>query len=521
MPNASYNLSYDALKRLSSVQDKNYNGDALMTHTYTYLAGSGSNTSTLVSQLTTKKTDGTTLYSESFTYDNLGNITGISGSTTSSFTYDNLNQLTAATVNGVSYAYSYNAAGNITSKTINGVTTSYTYGNSDWRDLLTAYNGHSITYDTIGNPLSYYDGTTFTWAHGRQLATAVNTSTGLNNSYTYDSDGLRLTKIVNGVEHRYTWQGDKLVAEYWDGKKIEYFYGPDGTVSCIGYRPSLTSDIYIYYLVKNLQGDVIKLVNKSGTVYATYTYDPYGNVLTATGSMADINPIRYRSYYYDTESGYYYLKSRYYDPALCRFINADGLASTGQGFLGTNMFAYCNNNPVNSLDPSGSRMDAFTEYEGGSLPVAALEIASVGIGGSWVACSITLAAQKKLGGLTFSLLELYKLYKNTTKVISNVNLPEIAKNFGSFLCEEAANAMKAANKNKGCIVQLTFLHAHNGFVVSDSNPNIAISVNGIHFGYLYRGVVYCNVYPEGKPLLEWINSFHDVSDLPPIVTFYG
>ena len=69
--------------------------------------------------------------------------------------------------------------------------------------------------------------------------------------------------------------------------------------------------------------------------------------------IANVNPIRYRGYYYDTESGLYYLKSRYYDPVTCRFINADGYISTGQGLLSTNMFAYCGNNPVNRKDPTG------------------------------------------------------------------------------------------------------------------------------------------------------------------------
>ena len=97
----------------------------------------------------------------------------------------------------------------------------------------------------------------------------------------------------------------------------------------------------------------MSIVNSSGSPVATYKYDPYGNVLTASGTMAEVNPLRYRGYYYDSESGFYYLQSRYYDPELGRFINADAFASTGQGILGNNMFAYCNNNPVNQSDPNG------------------------------------------------------------------------------------------------------------------------------------------------------------------------
>ena len=96
--------------------------------------------------------------------------------------------------------------------------------------------------------------------------------------------------------------------------------------------------------------------------YGYYTYDAWGNVTahTATGStpastsLIYRNPLRYRGYIYDNETGFYYLQSRYYDPANHRFINADSFASTGQGFTGTNMFAYCNNNPVNCRDDAGN-----------------------------------------------------------------------------------------------------------------------------------------------------------------------
>ena len=106
---------------------------------------------------------------------------------------------------------------------------------------------------------------------------------------------------------------------------------------------------------------MIRLVNASGVTVASYEYDPYGKVISATGSMAAINPLRYRSYYYDSETGLYFLMSRYYDPAICRFINADSFASTGQGILGHNMFAYCGNNPIVRADMQGTDW-AYTIY---------------------------------------------------------------------------------------------------------------------------------------------------------------
>ena len=112
---------------------------------------------------------------------------------------------------------------------------------------------------------------------------------------------------------------------------------------------------YIY--VTNIQGDVVAILNTSGTSVVKYTYDAWGNILSTTGSMATtlgaLTPLRYRGYVYDTETALYYLQSRYYDPSMGRFICADEFTSTGQGNLSTNMYAYCENNPVSRADNSG------------------------------------------------------------------------------------------------------------------------------------------------------------------------
>ena len=113
-----------------------------------------------------------------------------------------------------------------------------------------------------------------------------------------------------------------------------------------------------YYYVTNLQGDVVALLDASGSTVASYAYDPYGKILSAEGTMAETNPLRYRGYYYDTESGLYYLQSRYYDPATCRFVNADYASivgvSLGKANWDKNLFAYCDNDPVNRKDDEGN-----------------------------------------------------------------------------------------------------------------------------------------------------------------------
>ena len=111
-----------------------------------------------------------------------------------------------------------------------------------------------------------------------------------------------------------------------------------------------------YYYVTNLQGDVIAILDSAGTAVVQYSYNAWGKLLSdepAANSIGNLNPLRYRGYVYDEETNLYYLQSRYYDPELGRFINADALVSTGQGLLDHNMFAYCGNNPVAGCDPNG------------------------------------------------------------------------------------------------------------------------------------------------------------------------
>ena len=138
---------------------------------------------------------------------------------------------------------------------------------------------------------------------------------------------------------------------------LDFIYDESGKPFALKYSTNGTS-FQTYYYVLNLQGDVVKLIHYiPGFEYesvATYEYDAWGNILSSSGKLAEINPLRYRGYYYDSETGFYYLQSRYYDPENHRFINADSYASTDSSdAIACNMFAYCGNNPVLNLDPTG------------------------------------------------------------------------------------------------------------------------------------------------------------------------
>jgi len=170
----------------------------------------------------------------------------------------------------------------------------------------------------------------------------------------------RSTVSVETEHHEYVYASGKLLREVItttdvDGnvttETLDFTYDASGSPYTVTRIVGTSSSTY-YYVV-NAQGDVIRLVSANGATVAEYAYDPWGRVISATGTVAEANPLRYRGYYYDAETEFYYLQSRYYDPVICRFINADGYASTGQGFHGYNMFAYCLNCPANCRDTTG------------------------------------------------------------------------------------------------------------------------------------------------------------------------
>ena len=179
-------------------------------------------------------------------------------------------------------------------------------------------------------------GATLTW-QGRRL---INYTKGSNvYSYTYNSEGIRTSKTINGVTHSYVLEGSTILAETYGNTTLRFLYDNTGVIG-VYYNGTL----YLYE--KNLQGDVVAILDSSLTRVVEYVYDAFGNVLSTTGSMASTlgaaNPIRYRSYYYDTETGWYYLQSRYYNPEWGRFISGDEVISgVGNDIRGYNLFAYC------------------------------------------------------------------------------------------------------------------------------------------------------------------------------------
>lgn len=305
-----------------------------------------------------------------YTYDANGNIVSVQqGSATIQYIYNELNEVIRENNqrDQVTWVYEYDLGGNIVAKKEYPYTTGslstplrvipYVYGDAVWKDLLTSYDGQAISSDTIGNPL-IMGNRTFTWQKGRQLA-ALNIG-GTNVQYSYNHAGIRTSKLVNGVTTTYRLRGDVVLEETTGSSTIRYGYDPNNQLISIEYGG------VEYGVLRNAQNDVMALVNPSGSIVVQYAYSTWGEVVSISGSMASTlgaaNPYRYRGYRFDTESGYYYLQSRYYDPQIGRFINADEFVSTGLGFTGFNMFAYCGNNPVSRIDPSGMLWEHIIEH---------------------------------------------------------------------------------------------------------------------------------------------------------------
>ena len=220
---------------------------------------------------------------------------------------------------------------------------------------------------------------------------------GVNSFYAYNADGQRIKKICSGTIYNYYYSDGALVRQTGGGNTIDFLYDENGSVYSIVYNGTQ------YYLVKNLQGDVTQIRSVYGTVLVEYVYDAWGNVLDISGTYASTlgqnNPIRYRGYYYDSETSLYYLNSRYYDPANRRFLNADniGYLGTGSNLTGYNLFVYCGNNPVTGYDPAGT-LDWGNLFKGSGW--LAVGVTAIVVGVSVLTCGVAVPAIMAVAAVT-------------------------------------------------------------------------------------------------------------------------
>ncbi|MDD2371604.1 MAG: DNRLRE domain-containing protein [Firmicutes bacterium] len=380
-------IVYDALGRIESIGTKDGNDNSVVNKGYTYWAGNRTENN-VTTTLVEKETLGSLV--KDYTYDLKGNIETITvGNKVTTYTYDNLSQLTMEVINvdGVETSkieYDYDTGGNIQTKTVTtdgGTPVVYSYGyDTTWKDKLVSFDGKTITYDSIGNPLSI-GGATMTWTQGRKMATFKEDSSSETATYTYDENGIRKSKTIGDEVIEYITSGGEVVAQRSnsgttsdssDDVTITFTRGADGSLV------SMNRNGTIFYYVTNIQGDVEQILGSTGQVVVSYVYDAYGRVVDISGTLASTigeeNPFRYRSYYLDNESGYYYLQSRYYSAEMGRFISADDrMVDNG------NMFAYCGNNPVMKYDKDGHKWNFWSALKNSKLGKAVLSWANKNI----------------------------------------------------------------------------------------------------------------------------------------------
>ena len=352
------NYSYDPLGRLikSSVDGK-------IDVKYSYKTN-GNRASLLVDSLENN------LEKYSYRYDQLNNITHIyyNDILRNQYYYDQYEQLIREDnyLANKTIRYIYDLYGNILSvreyylNSYNLIDKDdYKYNNESWVDQLTEYNNQKIVYDDMGNPVKIGDGVVLNWINGRQLYKYIDNVSGNNVNYKYNKGGIRTSKTVKGVETKYYLESNKVVLEKTAENVLYYIRNNVDDLIAFKYNNDL------YYYLKNDQDDIVALLDSDHTLVARYEYDSWGNIVSITDGngndvrtndvhIANINPFRYRSYYYDKEIGMYYLNTRYYNPTWRRFLNADSGIMINKSLVGNNLYAYVDNNPINKTDENGN-----------------------------------------------------------------------------------------------------------------------------------------------------------------------
>ncbi len=332
---------YDELGMLQKTEI-NLDRTNILTHKYQYKKGniSTSHITGFIDKETI--TYGNRVVERKYNPDSVGNITWIEDTIFGSHSYEYNDRGNLRRDN--STIYDYDSNGNITKA---GATT-FTY---DSISRLSSVDGKEITYGTNSLYPVSYNGNTYEW-EGRKLV-KITHSNGAMTTYSYNEQGLRTGKVVNGFVYRYFYDNDQLITELAPGYRIDYLYDEHNQVYGFIYN----NDTKYFYIRDWLQ-NILGIIDSSGNLVVKYEYSAYGEIISITGSLASTigvyNPFRYKGYYYDIESDMYYCNSRYYNPLWCRFISPDSIEYLDPSNInGMNLFAYCNNDPVNKIDPSG------------------------------------------------------------------------------------------------------------------------------------------------------------------------
>ncbi len=334
----------------------------------------------------------------------------------------------------------------------------------------------------MGNPITIVENITLNWINGRQLNSYTDQTNTIN--YKYNVDGIRISKTVNNVQTNYYLEGKNIIIEQTGENMI--YYNRSNVEGLIGFKYNNE----VYYYMKNNQDDIIGILDSNYNVVARYKYDSWGNIISITDEndndisnnnehIGNINPYRYRSYYYDKETKLYYLNSRYYNPRWGRFINAGGIISMGDIIEG-NLYSYCTNDPINKVDSNGQ----------------------------FSAKKFIKNMQKKIKKVIKKVVDKLKKYikigVNSLDVDeSYVGFNQIAK----ITKETQVQDTISISENKSSSISLDF--NING---NDSNMNFSFDILGSNISF-ERGVLYNTISftaPNGWTVSKGINLFDSV-----------
>ena len=265
---------------------------------------------------------------------------------------------------------------------------------------------------------------------------------------------MRTQKKVGSTTYNYYYTDGRLVRQTWGSNYMDFLYDENGSAYSFIYNGTQ------YYYVKNLQGDVVRILNASGATVVAYSYDAWGKCTVTTGAsnaIANANPIRYRGYYYDTDTGFYYLQSRYYDPTIKRFISADdaGLLGVNGDFTSLNLYAYCGNNPVARSDDGGEAWTTIAKIGIGVLTRYASDVVSNinKNGWCWKALLPTSSIGEYIAAGVTSIMPGSGMFSTVIKNITSEGIEYIEK---SIKGEEFNFAESVGNVIKDSLIDYSF-----------------------------------------------------------------
>ena len=300
---------------------------------------------------------------------------------------------------------------------------------------------------------------------------------------------------------QYYLNGSTILTQITGDDRFDFFYGENGLLLGFSYNGQK------YYYVYNLQTDIIGILDSNGNQVVSYIYDSWGKLLSIDGSAKDTigvqNPFRYRGYYYDTETGFYYLNSRYYDPMVGRFLNGDAIAGVNDGMSTYNLFTYCSNNPVNYQDGSGMHCENIIDA---ALHIANTLAVAFGIDTAAIGAFLLMMEDENDDGIYHASFDCWQAlggYNEFYDIIFDIGTDMVAREFPFMYNGEGYTVWtwKGDYINLGAGAEMGLYRGENGHRIVDKS---LATTMGMILTYNWKEII--NYFPNEKQW--WITGFN-------------